>query len=106
MILGFLGAGSKKKRSLSKLSKPPAGVPNGNCNHLSAVSKLHEYWLNGQNAVIIDDQPFFLPCGFFNIYNTLILLRFGFFNIFNSSLVDPTMIWVNNGDDVSFTDGS
>ncbi|KAF5937751.1 hypothetical protein HYC85_025257 [Camellia sinensis] len=45
-----------KKRSLSKLSKLPAGVPNGNCNHLSAVSKLHEYWLNGQNAVVIDDQ--------------------------------------------------
>ncbi|KAL7198220.1 hypothetical protein ACSBR2_020685 [Camellia fascicularis] len=46
----------KKKKSLSKLSKLPAGVPNGNCNHLSAVSKLHEYWFNGQNAVVIDDQ--------------------------------------------------
>ncbi|KAI7997479.1 hypothetical protein LOK49_LG10G01108 [Camellia lanceoleosa] len=45
-----------KKRSLSKLSKLLAGVPNGNCNHLSAVSKLHEYWFNGQNAVVIDDQ--------------------------------------------------
>ncbi|KAI8004397.1 hypothetical protein LOK49_LG08G02408 [Camellia lanceoleosa] len=45
-----------KKRFISKLSKLLAGVPNGNCNHLSAVSKLHEYWFNGQNAVVIDDQ--------------------------------------------------
>ncbi|KAI8014495.1 Villin-4 [Camellia lanceoleosa] len=51
-----LTIGETKKRSLSKLSKLLAGVPNGNCNHLSAVSKLHEYWFNAQNAVVIDDQ--------------------------------------------------
>jgi hypothetical protein len=46
-----------KKRSLVKLLQLSAGgSPEFDYNHLDFVNYLHDYWLKGENAVLIDDQ--------------------------------------------------
>ncbi|KAG2670470.1 hypothetical protein I3760_14G087000 [Carya illinoinensis] len=47
----------RKKSSLDKLLQlMTGGSPGFDNNHLSYVNKLREFWNNGRNAVVIDDQ--------------------------------------------------